>query len=128
MIDRRGLLVGVGVALAVALPPTLLAQVLDASADGDLSGAVTSSIAALVIVAMGLGGAAAAKRSGGRAVATAAVAGLVAMALVQTLGVVRRLVADEDVAWATVPVLTAVGVGAATGSALVGRRAGRTRP
>jgi hypothetical protein len=128
VVDRRGFLAGLGVALAAALPPTLLVQLLDATGDGDLSAAVTVPIGVLVITAMGLGGTVAARRSRDRPLATAAVAALVAMALVQSLGVVRRSVAGHDVAWASVPVLTALGVAAAVGSALVLRRAGRTRP
>jgi hypothetical protein len=50
------------------------------------------------------------------------------MALVQVLGIVRRSAAGHDVAWASVPVLTVLGVAVAAGSALAQRRAGRTRP
>jgi hypothetical protein len=128
VVDRRGFLAGLGVALAAALPPTLVVQVLDATGDGDVSAAVTVPVALLVLAAMGLGGAVAARGSERRAVPTAAVAALAAMALVQVLGIVRRSAAGHDVAWASVPVLTVLGVAVAAGSALAQRRAGRTRP
>jgi hypothetical protein len=98
VVDRRGFLAGLGVALAAALPPTLLAQLLDATDGRDLSAAVTVPIGLLVIAAMGLGGFVAARRSRVRAVATAALAALVGMAVVQALGIVRRGVAGHDVA------------------------------
>lgn len=126
---RGPLLAGIGVALAVALPPALVAQVIDASGDGDLSGAITYPVVTLVLAGMCLGGLTAAARASDRKVLVAAAAALVATALVQGLGIVRRSVAGEDVAWGTVPVVAMLSVGAAAGSAaLVTRRAGRTRP
>jgi hypothetical protein len=71
----------------------------------------------------------AAARAPDRKVLVAGGAALVATALVQGLGIVRRSVAGEDVAWATVPAVTLLSVAVATGSAaLLTRRAGRTRP
>lgn len=125
---------GAGAALAVALPAALLAQVLDALRDDDAGGGiVTYVLASVVLVGVALGGAVAGRagRRGHRS--SAALAGaasaLVAIALVLLLGVTRRLVAGEDVAWATVPatalLATLIGAGAA---ALGSGPAARTRP
>lgn len=116
---------GAGVALAVAAPAALLAQVVDAATDG--AGALTYLLALVVLAGMVVGGASVGRRTA--RLAPAALAGLGAMAVVQVLGVVRRLVAGEEVAWGSVPALTALGVAlAVAGATLAARRAGRKRP
>jgi hypothetical protein len=125
---RGALLTGIGVALAVAVQPTLVAQVLDSRYE-DLSATVTYPVAALVFVGMALGGLAAAGRAPDQKVLVAALAGLVATIVVQGLGILRRSAADNDVAWSSVPVVALVSVACASGAAaLAARRAGRTRP
>jgi hypothetical protein len=127
---------GAGVALAVALPAALVAQVADALAEGDdgAPAALTYPLAGLVLLGAAVGGRAVGRHVGlgggrGRAPALGGAAGLVAVTVVQVLGVARRLVADEDVAWGTIPVVLVVGAALAAGAAaLASRRAGRTRP
>jgi hypothetical protein len=125
---------GAGVALAIALPAALLAQVLDALSDDDDGGGVATYVLAVVVLAgTAIGGGIAGRFSGSGRRAPAALLGagaaLVAIALVLALGVTRRLVAGEDVAWATVPAtaLVAVVLGA-TAAALKARPTARTRP
>ena len=119
---------GIGVALAVAVPAALAAQVLDAATDDD-PGLLAYALALLVLAGAVLGGRAVARQAPDRPVLLGAAAGFVAIALVQVLGALRRSVAGHDVAWATVPLVTLVAVGLAAGAAaLTGRRPGRTRP
>ncbi len=121
---------GAGVALAVAVPAALAAQLADEIGDDDGLPAVAYPLVAVVLLAMGLGGWAVGRRVGGlEAIVNAAVGGLVASVVVQGLGILRTVVADDDVAWSTVPVVLVVAVGLAAGAAaLAARRTGRTRP
>jgi hypothetical protein len=133
---RRPGVVAVGVAagLAVALPAALLAQVADAVTDGDVSTAVTAPLVLLVLA----GAAAAGSVTGDRAsvrgelgrgpVVLGGTAGFLVIGLVQAIGVTRRLVADEDVAWETVPVVLVVGVALAATAAVIAARRPRRRP
>ena len=125
---------GAGVALAIALPAALLAQVLDALRNDDDSGGIaTYVLAVMVLVGTSVGGGIAARASGTarRAVAAllGAAAALVAIVLVLALGIARRLVAGEEVAWATAPAtaLVATLLGTIAG-ALRARPTARTRP
>lgn len=120
---------GAGAALAVAMPATLLAQILDATADDGIGDAPLLALSAIVLVGAGVGGWVVARRGVPPLVPLAAAAGLAAMVVVQGLGVARRVVADEDVAWDVVPgVLFAGIVVAGLVATLTRRRAGRSRP
>ncbi len=119
---------GVGLALAVAGPAALLAQVVDAASDDD-PGLLTYPLALVVLAGMATGGDLVGRRASGGPVRLGAITGLVAIAVVQALGIARRAVAGDDIAWATVPAVTAVAVLLAAGAAgLRARKAGRTRP
>jgi TRAP-type C4-dicarboxylate transport system permease small subunit len=126
----RVIALGAGVALAVALPAALVAQVLEALRDaGDDAGALTYALAIIVLAAMGLGGCAVGRQRSRHPAVLGAAAGLAAIAVVLALGIGRRLVAGDDVAWGTVPATVLLGMAlAAVGSALTARQAGRTRP
>jgi hypothetical protein len=139
---RRAGVVAVGAAagLAVALPAALVAQVVDALSEDDVSAAVSVPLVLLVLAGAAVAGSVAADRAGDRVAlgrgpaATGGLAGLVVIVVVQALGVARRLVADEDVAWGTVPVVTVLAVAVAAAAGIVAarrprpRRPGRTRP
>jgi hypothetical protein len=119
---------GAGVALAVAAPAALAAQVLEAVRDDSGPTWLTFGLVLVVYAGVGLGGWTVGRRARARAVMLGGAAGLVSIAAVLTLGVARRAVAGEDVAWATVPASAALGVGvAAVMAALATRRPGRTR-
>jgi TRAP-type C4-dicarboxylate transport system permease small subunit len=126
----RVVALGAGVALAIALPAALLAQVLEALRDtGDDPGALTYALAVVVLVAVALGGCAVGRQRSAPSALLGAVAGLAAITVVLALGIARRLVAGDDVAWGTVPATAVLAMSlAATGSALTARRTGRTRP
>ena len=120
---------GTGAALAVAVPAALLAQVVDAVADDDPSAALTYPLVAVVLAGAAVGGWVSGRRATAQPVALGAVAGVIALAVVQAIGVARRIAGDDDVAWSTVPVVLVVGALLAAGAAgLAARRAGRTRP
>lgn len=129
MSDRvRTWATGVGVALAVSLPATLVAQILDALDDDDLSNPVTVPLSLLVVVGPLAGGWVVGRRRPGRSVLVAALAGATALAAVAALGAARRASAGDDLEAFVVPAMALWGaVLGAAGSALGGRTA-RTRP
>jgi hypothetical protein len=120
---------GVGAALAVALPAALIAQVLDALSDDGLPGALTAVLAVFVLLGRAAGGWVVSTRPARPSLLIAAVVGLVAVALVEALGVARRSVAGGDVAWGGVAAVVAFGVVlAVVGGALGRRTVGRSQP
>lgn len=125
----RAVLTGAGVALAVSLPAALAAQVIDALHDGDGTPAAVLLLVPVVLAGALVGGLAVGRRPGGRAPVVGAAAGALAIAVVQGMGVARRLIADEPVTWSAVPATIAVGAAlGAIGATLTARRAGRKRP
>ena len=119
---------GVGVALAVALPAALAAQVVDALHEGEGTPSGVLLLAPVVLAGALVGGLVVGHRRPARPWLLGGTAGAVAIALVQALGVARRLIADEGVTWSAVPVTVVLG-GAlgALGALLASRRAGRKR-
>ena len=118
-----------GVALAVALPAALVAQLFDALSDDDDLPVLAYPLVAVVLGAMALGGIAVGRRAEAGASVNAALGALAAIVLVEGLGILRRVAADEDVAWGTVPVVVVLAVGLGVlGARLGARRPGRTRP
>lgn len=110
---------GVGATLAVALPAALIAQVLDARSENGLPGAVSALIATVTLLGAGVGGWIVGTRPARPSLLVAGLSGLLAVGLVQALGVVWRTIADEEVAWGgDVLVLVLGGVAAVTGAAL----------
>jgi predicted permease len=119
---------GVGLALAVAVPAALLAQVVDAVSD-DAPGLLAYPLVLVVLAGMAVGGDLVGRRASRAPARLGAITGLLAIAVVQALGIARRAVAGDDIAWATVPAITTVATGLAAGAAhLAARKAGRTRP
>jgi hypothetical protein len=118
-----------GIALAIALPAALVAQLLDALSDDDDLPAAAYPLVLVILGAMAVAGVVLGRRAGPGAVPNAATGALVAIVVVQALGILRRVAADEDVAWGTVPVVVLLAVGlAVVGARLGGRSPGRTRP
>lgn len=125
----RAVLTGAGVALALSLPAALAAQVIDALHDGDDTPAAALLLVPVVLAGALLGGLAVGRRAIRRPDLTGAAAGALAIAVVQAIGVARRLIAEETVTWSAVPVTIAVGAAlGALGAALTAQRAGRKRP
>ncbi len=124
---RAAVVRGVGLALAVAVPAALLAQVLDAVTDDP--GVLAYPLVLVVLAGMAVGGDLVGRRASHAPARLGAATGLIAIAVVQALGIARRAVAGDDIAWATVPVITAVATALAASAAVrAARRAGRTRP
>jgi peptidoglycan/LPS O-acetylase OafA/YrhL len=124
----RGVGIGLGAALAVSLPPALLAQVLDAVLDDDLPLLVTTPLAVAVLGGAVAGGWAVARRSRGPRLLGALV-GAVVLGLVVGLGVLRERASGEEARAAVVPVAMVAGAALGLlGSSLGARRAARTRP
>ncbi|MGK2949736.1 MAG: TIGR04086 family membrane protein [Acidimicrobiales bacterium] len=125
----RAVLTGAGVALALSLPAALAAQVIDALHDGDDTPAAALLLVPVVLAGALLGGLAVGRRAIRRPHLAGAAAGALAIAVVQAIGVARRLIAEETVTWSAVPVTIAVGAAlGALGAALTAQRAGRKRP
>jgi hypothetical protein len=118
----RSVAVGAAAALALALPATLVAQILDATADDGIGDVPLLALSALVMAGAAVGGWVVARRDVRPRAPLAAAAGLIAMSLVQGLGVARRLVADEDVDWGVVPGVLLLGSAVAAFAAIVSRR------
>ncbi len=118
---------GVGVALAVAAPAAIAAQVRDVAASD--AGALDYVLSLVVLAGTAVGGWWIGRQVAGDAAAAGALVGLLAILPVQALGALRRSAGGHEVAWATIPVVTLLAVGLATGAAvLAARQPGRTRP
>jgi putative membrane protein (TIGR04086 family) len=120
---------GSGAALAVALPAALLAQVLEAVRDdGEGPNGLSYAMAVVVLAGMAVGGWVVGTRAPQAPVLLGAAVGLGAIAVILALGIARRSMSGEDVAWRTVPVTASLAIAlAATGSVLGARQAARTR-
>jgi hypothetical protein len=119
--------IGTGVALAIALPATVVAQVLDAVRDDGLPAPVTVGLTLLVLAGPVVGSFVAGRQRVSRWGLRGIAIGAASLLLISAFGALRRAVADEDVAAFAVPALTVAGglLG------FIGDRAaaaGRTRP
>lgn len=92
------MLIGAAVALLIAVPPAVIAQV---QSDRDaLEGSNWVLVLfGVVLIAFMVGGNVAARRGGDTPLVNGAVAALVAYALVQGYGIVRRLADGDDIRW-----------------------------
>jgi putative membrane protein (TIGR04086 family) len=88
---------GLAVALAVAVPFALVAQAID-SGDNDPGGWVFLLVIGVYAAFMG-GGYVAGRRAPDTPLTHGAVAAFGAFVVVQAIGIVRRLVADEHINW-----------------------------
>jgi hypothetical protein len=119
---------GVGAALAVALPAALVAQLADAVDDGEGTPGIAYPLFVVVLLGMAVGGWVIGRRTTEARLLLAGITGLAAIAVIQAIGAGRRAVAEEDIAWASMPVIALVAIALATGAAaLAGRQPGRTR-
>lgn len=97
-LDRTSVLKGTAVTLAITVPPAVVVQLMD---DGDdMAASNWTRVAFLVIlVGFGAGGWVAARRQPTAPLAHGAAAAFVAWAIVQGIGIVRRLVAGDSLDW-----------------------------
>ena len=110
-LDARAIGAGALVALAITVPVGIAARVLDARDVLDVDSSWVFAFLALIVVGLGLGGYIAARRQPAAPLANGAVAALVALVVVQLIGIVRQLADGEDVRWLAV-VFAAVLAGA----------------
>jgi putative membrane protein (TIGR04086 family) len=98
-LDPKAVAFGTIVALVIAVPPAVLAQI---QSDRDsLEGSNwVLALFAVVLLAFIIGGYVAARRGPGAPLVNGAAAALLAYALVQGVGVVHRLADGHDVRWA----------------------------
>lgn len=97
-LDVRAVLVGAAVSLVVAVPPAVAAQV--RSDRGTLEGSNwVLALFALILVAFLAGGWVAARRAEVAPLLNGALAAVVAFALVQAYGIVRRVADGDELRW-----------------------------
>ncbi|HMQ25288.1 MAG TPA: TIGR04086 family membrane protein [Acidimicrobiales bacterium] len=97
-LDPKAVLIGGLVALAIAVPPAVAAQVW--SDRGTLEGSnLVLLLFALVLLAFGVGGWFAARRARVAPLLNGAVAAVTAFLLVQAYGVARRLADGDELRW-----------------------------
>ncbi len=103
VLDLRAVATGAAVALAIAVPAALLAQVLDQADRVDDDSSWLLVLFGAIVVGMGIGGYVAATRRMDAPLTNSAVAALAAYLLVQILGAVRLLSSGDSVTWAAIP-------------------------
>jgi hypothetical protein len=115
---------GTCVALAVAFPAVVVAQILDSVLDDGLPAVLTVVLIAVVLAAPIVGASTAARTHGGGPVGIAI--GATSLFVITGFAALLRSAADESIAASTIPVLTVLGGLLGLVGALVAR-AGRTR-
>lgn len=101
-LDGRAVIAGAGAALALAVPAALVGQIVDSTADGDGNRAVLGLAYLVVLTGLAVGGYVAGGRAPADPMMHGASAALLAFAIVQAVGVVRRLVGDDDISWVAI--------------------------
>ena len=93
--DRKAVGSGALAALAIAAPAALIAQAIDSVSDSGWSAVLVP----VILVGFGVGGYVAAQRSATAPYANGAFAAAAAFVVVQVIGIVRRVIADESLRW-----------------------------
>lgn len=100
-LERRSILTGTALTIGLAVPPALLGVLL--SDDDSMAGSPwVPFLFAWIVVAFFVGGYVAAKAQAHAPLAHGALAALLAYVIVQGVGVVRHLVAGEDIGWVSI--------------------------
>jgi len=121
-----------GAALAIAVPPMLVAQIVDLLVEDDLPALLTVALSILVFAGPVVGGLLVGRDAPRFARLQGALLGLLAIGAIAALGALRLRVADEDPPDLIVPALALWGgllgvIGAAAGRSLARRTPARTR-
>ncbi len=128
-LEGRSIAAGAALTIALAVPPTLVAVL--ASDDDSLAGSSWVPLLFLwIVVAFFAGGVVAARAQPHAPLAHGALAALLAYVLVQGVGIIRHLVAGDDVSWLSIPfnALLASSTGMLGGIAANWWRARRSAP
>ncbi len=100
-LERRSILTGAALTIALAVPPALLGVLL--SDDDSMEGSAWVPVLFFwIVVAFFVGGLVSARSQPHAPLAHGALAALVGYAIVQGVGVVRHLLTDEDVRWVSI--------------------------
>jgi putative membrane protein (TIGR04086 family) len=127
-LERRSILIGAAITIALAVPPALIGVVL--SEDDSMEGSAWVPVLfAWIVLAFFVGGFFAARTQPHAPLAHGALAALLAYVLVQGVGVVRHLITDEDVKWVSIAfaALLASSTGTVGGIVANGLRVRRSR-
>ena len=123
-VDRRAVALGAVVAIAVALPAALVAQVVVDDADNPLS----FVFFALVLFGFAAGGYAAARHAPDAPFSNGALAALAAFVVIQGFGAIRRAIIDDPVSVASVMFTALLAYAAGLLGALVAARREGVKP
>lgn len=121
VLDREAIVPGAAVAIALTLPAALVSQ---AVMDEGESDSLSFLFLLLVAFGFGLGGAVAARRAPGGPLANGAIAALSAFAVIQAIGLLRRLVAGDDVSLPSIAFAALLAYSCGLLGALVASRTG----
>lgn len=103
VVHLRAVAVGAAVALALAVPTALIAQLLDRSGPVDDNSLWLLVLFAVVVASMVTGGYVAASIRPDAPLTNSALAALAAYAIVQSIGVARLLVVGDPITWTAIP-------------------------
>jgi putative membrane protein (TIGR04086 family) len=127
-IHARSVVVGALVALAIAVPAAILAQLLDEAGTVDDDSSWLMVLFVVILGGLAAGGYVAAAHRPDAPLTNSALAALGAYAVVQLIGAVRLLASDDDVTWVAMPFFALLSAAAGmTGGLLADRRARRPR-
>ena len=127
-IHARSVVVGALVALAIAVPAAILAQVLDEAGTVDDDSSWLMVLFVVILGGLAAGGYVAAANRPDAPLTNSALAALGAYGLVQVIGAVRLLASGDDVTWVAIPFFALLSAAAGmTGGLLADRRARRPR-
>lgn len=113
---------GAVTALVVALPVAVFNQLLIAAGDIESGSPVTVLLWLLILFGAAAGGWGVLRLAPQAGLAHAAAAGALAYAVVQGVGIVRRLLADEPLSWLAFPFLALLMATAAMVGGMIARR------
>lgn len=127
-IHARSVVVGALVALAIAVPAAILAQLLDEAGTVDDDSSWLMVLFAVILGGLATGGYVAAANRPDAPLTNSALAALGAYAVVQLIGAVRLLSSGDEVTWVAMPFFALLSAAAGmTGGLLADRRARRPR-
>ena len=127
-IHARSVVVGALVALAIAVPAAILAQLLDEAGTVDDDSSWLMVLFAVILGGLATGGYVAAANRPDAPLTNSALAALGAYAVVQLIGAVRLLSSGDEVTWVAMPFFALLSAAAGmTGGLLADRRGRRPR-
>jgi putative membrane protein (TIGR04086 family) len=103
VLDRRAVVAGTSIALAIAVPAALISQLLDTKGTVHDHSGVLAVAFIVVLVGFVAGGFVAGSKRTDAPLANGAMAALLAFAIVQGVGVIRRSITGDDISWLAIP-------------------------